>query len=276
MQMIRPVLLRQFALALGCSGLLPAALAQTAPADAAGPWRYSFSLYGYLPSVSGVSRFPVDSGGTPINLSIDENLKGALMGAFEAHNGRWGVFTDAVYLELGADQQNSRDFTIGDIGLPANTSADLDWGLKGWAWTLAGTYRVLSQPSSLTLDVLAGARLLDVKQDLRWNISGNLGPIAPAARSGSAETRASQWDALVGVKGRFALGDSGRWNLPVYADIGTGESKLTWQLAGGITYAYSWGELLLMYRHLAYEMKSGQNLEDLSFSGPMIGATFRW
>ena len=31
-----------------------------------------------------------------------------------------------------------------------------------------------------------------------------------------------------------------------------------------------------MWRHFAYEMKSGQGLQVLSFNGPMIGATFRW
>lgn len=256
------------------AGALLAAPAQAQVGE--GPWRYGLSIYAFLPGVSGSSRFPVDSGGTPINLSIDENLKGALMGAFEAHNGRWGVFSDAVYLQLGADRQASRDFTIGDVGLPAGTSADLDWNLKGWAWTLAGSYRVLAPSSGATLDVLAGARLLDVRQELGWNIAGNLGPIAPAGRSGRAETHASQWDALIGLKGRVPLGDGGRWSLPLYADIGTGESKLTWQLAGGITYALPWGEALLMWRHLAYEMKAGQNIEDIAFSGPLIGVTFRW
>jgi hypothetical protein len=31
-----------------------------------------------------------------------------------------------------------------------------------------------------------------------------------------------------------------------------------------------------MYRYLDYHMKSGSTLESLSFSGPMVGATFRW
>lgn len=56
----------------------------------------------------------------------------------------------------------------------------------------------------------------------------------------------------------------------------SGESRLTWQVVGGISYAYAWGELSAMWRYLAYDMKSGGAVKDLDFSGPMLGATFRW
>ena len=49
------------------------------------------------------------------------------MGSFDAHNGRWGVFTDFLYLNLGANKQQSREFTIGGAEIPAGTTADLDW-----------------------------------------------------------------------------------------------------------------------------------------------------
>ena len=31
-----------------------------------------------------------------------------------------------------------------------------------------------------------------------------------------------------------------------------------------------------MWRYISYDMKSGNSIEALSFSGPMVGATFRW
>ena len=62
----------------------------------------------------------------------------------------------------------------------------------------------------------------------------------------------------------------------MYLDLGAGESELTWQAAAGISYAYEWGELTAMWRYLAYEMKPGNSMKDLNFSGPMFGATFRW
>ncbi|HET9208296.1 MAG TPA: hypothetical protein VFO28_18795 [Burkholderiaceae bacterium] len=261
---------------VGFAALPSVAAAQAGPADA---WRFGASLYGYLPSLSGSTSVPADSAGTPINVDagkVVDSLKFTFMGALEAHNGRWGVFSDLIYLHLGGDKQGSRDFSIGSIGLPAGTTADLSWNLKGWVWTVAGEYRVASDPAPLTLSVLAGTRLFDLKENLRWNIAGNLGPIAGPGRSGESENQGTLWDGIVGVKGRWAIGGSGRWHAPFYADIGTGRSDLTWQLAGGVSYAYPWGDVLAMYRHLAYDMKSGKSIKDLSFSGPMVGATFRW
>src|SRR4029453_4711191 len=101
---------------------------------------------------------------------------------------------------------------------------------------------VFSDPA-LTMDALAGARLLDVKTTTRWSISGNLGPIAPSGRTGSSESTSRELDGIVGVKGRTRLGTSGRWTLPFYLDVGAGDSDLTWQAAAGVSYGFKWGEL---------------------------------
>ena len=142
-------------------------------------------------------------------------------------------------------------------------------------WTLAGEYRLQTDPK-LTLDLLAGARMFSLKPSLRWTIQGDLGPIASAQRSGISETRETLWDGIVGAKGRYAIGDSGKWTVPFYIDVGAGQSQLTWQTAVGVGYAFSWGELTGMWRYISYDMKSGTPVENLSFSGPMVGATFRW
>ena len=44
----------------------------------------------------------------------------------------------------------------------------------------------------------------------------------------------------------------------------------------GIGYSFKWGEALLAYRHLYYEQKEGKLLQDVSFSGPALGAAFRF
>lgn len=254
------------------------ACAQSSTEATPSAWKFSGTLYGYLPSLGGRSSVPVDSGGTPINITASEiidALKFTVMGSFDAHNGRWGMFTDVLYLDLGGDKQQSSNFTIGNIGLPAGTTADLGLDLKGWIWTLAGEYRFVADPG-LTLDGVAGARWLDLRQTARWNISGNLGPIVPAGRSGVHESNLSVVDAIVGVKGRAALGSDQRWFVPFYADIGTGQSDMTWQAATGISYAYHWGEISALWRYLGYDMKPGKSVVKLNFSGPMVGATLRW
>ena len=262
--------------------LLPStSVAQVAPtslpAQASG-WHYTATIYGYLPSVDGTSAFPADGSGTRLNLDgskILDRLKVFAMATAGAHNGTWGVFTDVIYLKFEGSQAASRDFTIGNAGLPADASAAFDWELRGTAWTLAGEYRVASAPS-FTLDVLAGARLLDTQQHLRWNISGSLGPLDPLARSGEVTTGDTVWDAIVGVKGRYAFGQDRQWAVPFYLDVGAGESQSTQQAAAGLAYQFGWGEITAMWRYLRYNTKSGAVLQDIRFSGPLIGATFRW
>ncbi len=254
------------------------AAAQTAQA-APGAWRYAASVYLYLPSMDGSTSFPTEGNGTPINITAEQiidHLKFAAMGSFDAHNGSWGAFTDLVYLAFGSSKTNSRDFTIGDIGLPANTTANFDSELKGLVWTLAGQYRLPSPDPSLTVDLLAGTRMFKLQERLRWTISGSLGPIDPAARSGSAELKNTVWDALVGVKGRYVFGGNRQWAVPFYLDVGAGESDSTLQAAAGISYAFQWGELNALWRYLKYDLKSGNPISDVSFSGPQVGAVFRW
>ena len=272
---------RHTAAACAIVALTPAAsFAQTTQAaPAAGAWRYAASVYLYLPSVGGSSSFPTEGNGTPINVTADQildRLKFAAMGSFDAHNGTWGVFTDLVYLKFGATQSNSRDFTIGNIGLPANTSANFEWDLKGWVWTLAGEYRLPSADPAWTVDLLGGTRLFDLRTQLQWDISGSIGPIDPAARTGSSKISDSVWDAIVGVKGRYVFGGNRQWAVPFYLDVGTGESKYTVQAASGISYAFQWGELNALYRYLGYKNKSGNALSDVNFSGPQVGVVFRW
>lgn len=265
---------------LCCAAWHPPAIAQAASSleQPASPWRYGLTIYGFFPSVSGKSSVPADTGGIPINVTAEQILDSidlAAMASFDAHNGRWGVFSDVVYIDMSASKQGTRDFSIGDIGLPANTTADLAFGLKGFVTTVAGEYRVAPEPA-LTLDALGGVRYINIKQSLDWNISGSLGPLDPAARAGHSDIRLENWDLVAGVKGRAWIDRDRRWSLPFYADIGTGETRFTWQVAAGLSYAFGWGELTGMWRYLGYDMEPGNLVSSLSFNGPMVGATFRW
>jgi hypothetical protein len=272
-------LVRPFcALLLGAAS--SAASAQMTPissaaADAVGPWRYSASLYLYVPSVSGKTRVPVDDGGTTLNFDILEHLKFTFMGSLDAHNGQWGAFTDFIYLDFKGNRNETRKFTIGDAGLPAGTTADIDWKLKGTSWTLAGQYRIVSG-STVTLDALAGARVLDIKRSSDWTITGDLGPLPPTSATGSRKDSTTLLDGILGVRGRASFGPGSPWSVPFYFDIGGGESKRTWQAAAGIRYAFAWGEVSGLWRVLDYDLKSGDPVEKIRFYGPLVGATWRW
>jgi hypothetical protein len=124
--------------------------------------------------------------------------------------------------------------------------------------------------------VLLGARLADFKQTFAWDFSGDFSTITPPPRTGSRNASISQWDAIAGIKGRFAFGAEHRWVMPYYFDIGTGDSDLTWQGMLGLGYAFGWGDLSIAWRYLDYELQSGSPIIDMNFNGPALGATFRW
>lgn len=195
------------------------------------------------------------------------------MGTLEAHNGYWGAFTDVVYVNVSGNKSQSRDFSMGASGIPAGTSADLGLDIKGLVWTLAGEYRLGSNPAS-HVDLLVGARMFQLKERLDWSIYGNLGSIAATGRTASSEVSETVWDGIVGLKGRYAFGANGQWFVPYYVDVGAGNSKLTWQGTAGIGYSFRWGDLTAMWRYLDYDFKSGGKFEGITFNGPMVGAAF--
>jgi hypothetical protein len=267
-------------LALAAGTLLPSLAAAQAPQAPwqAEKWQFQGSLNLWLPSIGGNSKYPVDSGGSSVNVNSDkllDSINGFFMGSLEAHNGRWGAFTDVTYFDLSGSKSGSRDFTIGNIGLPATTSANLGLNIKSTIWTLAGEYRVKSDPG-LKVDLVAGARLLDVTSKLDWSIAGAFGNITAASRTGSLTANESFWDAIIGVKGRVMFGADRKWSVPFYLDVGTGQSDRTTQAAVGLAYTFNWGDVYATYRYLDYSIKSGKVLQDVNLSGPMLGATFRW
>lgn len=259
------------------SALLPLpAVAQTSDS-----WQFSAYLYGYLPHVdtkatlTGPSGVPiyVDTSISPSK--IIEHLKMGFTGAFEAQKGSWGAFTDVIYLNVGGLHSRSHIRSVGGIGIPVGVSTNGSFDLKSTVWTLAGDYRLIDKPDA-TLDVLAGARLLDLKEHLGFQLSGDIGPLPLPGRSGDGDLSKSVWDGIVGVKGHFAMSADRKWFLPYYLDVGTGQSHLTWQGIGGIGYTYSWGTLTAVWRYMDYKGKSGEAIDTLSFSGPMFGVSFHW
>jgi len=255
------------------AALLPA----TASAQQDERWQFSGGLNLFLPKISGSTVFPPPADGSASSIDIDilENLQFTFMGSLEARKGVWGVFTDLVYIDLGADKGATRSFQLGGLDLPAGVTADASYKLRGWSWTLAGAWRAVSNPA-YSLDAIAGARLLDIQQNLDWTLSGNVGSIALPDRAGARELSLHKWDAIIGVKGRYTFGDGGRWFAPYYLDVGAGGSELTTQAMAGLGYSFGWGDVVGSWRYLGYKMKAGDGLQDLSFNGPMVSAVFHW
>jgi hypothetical protein len=181
------------------------------------------------------------------------------------------VWTDLVYADLGGSHEGSRNFTVG--GRPVAATADLSLDVKSTVWTLSGLYN-LSSTAENTTDLLFGVRMLNMKQTLDWSLSNSV-PELPN-RSGEASVDGTNWDGIVGVKGRYYLGADRKWFLPYYVDVGTGQSKLTWQVNAGVGYRFDWGSLFATWRYLDYEFKSGNALQSMSMNGGLVGVAFQF
>lgn len=263
--------------ALVTSGWVPAVAHAEQSTWDPGPWRFTASLYGWFPSIDGKLTFPSGREGSFI-VDADQlldDLNFAFMATLDAHNGRWGAFTDYIYMDVDGSSSGTQYFSIGGAQVPANLTGQVDFSLESSVWTIAGEYRVLFQPD-WQLDLLAGARLLSVDSELSWGFRGDVDTLRLPGRAGTSGQSPSYWDGIIGVKGGYRFGANQEWYIPLYFDIGTGDSELTWQVAAGIGYSFPWGGLMAMWRYLDYEFDSNESISDLSFSGPMVGVQFHW
>jgi hypothetical protein len=244
-------------------------------------WQWRATIYGWLPSISGSTNLPASGGGGDVNVDVG-NILDALdfvfMGQLEARRGRWGAFSDLVYLDLSDTASGVRSLSIsgpgGAITIPVDVSLEGGLALSGNSWMLAGTFTSIER-QGFELLTLGGVRSLRIDSTLNWTASGNIGSLPLIARSGSASAEPRYWDAIVGVRGRAILG-AGGWYLPFYVDIGTGDSNRTWQSAVGIGYRSSWGEITVVHRRLQYDLESDSPLRELGFSGIALGLSWRW
>lgn len=260
---VAPYLAAALALLLGA----PAAAAENSITD--GDWHYLLRLYGWLPSVSGQTRFDLGDGGgdaTVDTSQIIDALKMSFMGSAQVRKGRWTGFTDLIYLRMGADQQ-------GGVRLPAaygsGINVHVDEEIKGWVWTLGGGYTLWSNERA-NVDLLLGARLFDLDTDLDLSVTGPRNRTLPANLSASV----TLWDAIIGVYGQVGLSD--HWFIPYYLDVGTGETELTSAGSAGVGYAFDWGDVTLTYRYLYYDQGNDKTIEGLTFNGFAVGANFRF
>lgn len=243
-----------------------------------GDWQWDATVYLYLPSIGGETSFPPGGGGPSLDVSADailDSLNFAFMGALGARKGPWGVATDVIYLDLGSSKKGTRDFGIGQVELPASVDGDFKYDLTGWLWTLTGSYALVQQ-ERVSMDVLAGVRMLDLEQTLRWQLNGDISTLPLPGRSGNSSVEATQWDAIVGLKGRASFGAEGNWYVPYYLDVGTGDSDLTWQGMVGVGYSFDSVEVTGVWRYLDYDLGDNTPITSIDFNGPALGLTFRF
>ena len=254
-------------LPLVCAALLVSAPLSAGAADAGDSdrWQYAASLYFFAPAINGST-----ASGSDIDVSFDtllDSLNMTFMGAFEARKGKWSVLADMLYLNVGANGGAKVPLTD-PLGQPLGIQADASVKQRGWVLSALGGYNV-HDTSQASVDVIAGLRYLEMKASFGLSLQGRrLGRAVESSAMGVV------WDGVVGVKGRANL--NGNWFVPFYLDVGTGDSDLTWQALAGVGYRFHWGNVSLAYRHLEWDLGSSSPIDDISFSGPQLTATFRF
>jgi hypothetical protein len=259
------------ALLLGLGVVTTPTFAQTLPDQ----WQFEAIVYGYFPQLSGTATIPT---GRTANISVDpreliSNLNFAFMGAVEARKGPWGAFTDVIYVHASGSKSATRALSIAGVTIPGDVTADAHLDIKSTVWTLGGSYRVVERPEA-SMDLLAGARALFLTEHLNWQFSADVGPFVGPGRQGSGDYKPTNWDGIIGFKGRWMFGDQHAWFVLYYIDVGTGESQLTWQGIGGLGYKFSWGEVIGAWRYLDYQFSNHSST--LAMNGPAVGVSFHW
>jgi hypothetical protein len=227
--------------------------------DSAGDdtWQFDGAVYLWGAGIGGETRT-----GDDIDLSFSDLLKDldmAFMGMLTARKGKWSLLTDVLYLNLSDGKSRTTNADL--IGQPV--TAKLDVGLKAWIVGAVAAYEVY-ETDRTRLGVLAGGRYLYLKPDLEFRIP-DIG-----LRERVAESE-DFLDAVVGVRGRTELSE--KWWMNYYADIGTGESDLTWQLLAGFNYRFSKVDAAFGYRYIKWEFDDSV-LDNLDVSGPYAGVRF--
>lgn len=263
--------MKHSATVLAALGLLVGSAVRADPEEA---WQFSLTPYLWVPYIDADLGFETGgSDGATVDMSnLLKHLSGAFFLNATASKGKWGLFTDLVYCDFSKADSSVTNVTVPGRGSEVPLNAGTTTDLTGYMFSLAGSYALARAPG-LSFDLLGGVRYTHIGATLNWSFTTPVEDLP--ARVGSAGRGVDLWDGVVGVSGRMALRGS-PWFVPLYLDAGTGSSTFTWQGLLGVGYAFRWGDVLLAYRYLSFQQGGEAGVRQLSFSGPGLGATFRF
>ena len=235
---------------------LPALSVAAETESAAERWRFVGEIYGWG---AGINVETPTGDDVKISFSdIIDNLDMTVMAKLAAVKGKWSLVGDFIYLDIESDTNSTA--TI--LGRPESTKTNVE--LTSYIGTLMGGYTVF-ETKSTKVDMLLGARYLSLKADVKFDL-------------GPDETKISEsghnWDGIVGVNGRLSL--TPKWFLAGYADVGTGDSELTWQAMAGFGYLFDKAEAAFGYRYMDYQFDDPELIDNLNIKGPFAGIRYHF
>lgn len=230
-----------------------------AAADNDGRWHVSGEVY-----LWGADANVTQTNGQEIEADFNDvidALELGFMGTLGARKGDWSWFGDLIFVAV--DARNTVPVT--GPAIPAPIDAYLKFEQDAWVVTAGGGY-VMSESETHRIDFAAGVRYFDLETDIGVDLG-----IAPAI---AVSDSSNVLDGFVGVKGYADLSD--RWYMGYYADVGTGESDLTWQALVDFNYQFTHFDVGVGYRILEWQFDGKGLLDDFRISGPYAGLVFNF
>jgi hypothetical protein len=303
----RIVVIAALAMAFGvASGAIAADMrmptkAVAAPVQPLDGWTFSATPYGWIPLLNGSTTVK----GRTLDVNVDFNdLMDlvrrseipkdlfALMGYFEARNGRFSVFSDLVYLKIALNGSMTRSRGVDALNATVGASAGLKYEM--FIGELAAAYEVArwgatrAPGSGTAIDVFGGVRAWWQRADASLALSGtvNIGDLTRNADGTLSASGSASWaDPLVGLRLRHQF-------APGLNFVGSGDvggfgvgSQFSWQALAAINYDFCvrnnviWSGML-GYKALFVDYSKGSGLTryeyDMTMHGPILGVTARF
>jgi len=254
-------------------------------------WHFQVTPYAWLTGLNG----SVTAAGRSISTSMsfvdlvrDSDKLIPFMGYVEAGKGRFSVFGDVFYSDLGFSAEKSVQLNpVAGLEISATGDAGLETRLT--IAQVAAAYDII-RTGNTALGVYAGARYWHMDADLSLKITGKVDlaelGLERQGKWAIARSGSTHWvDPLVGFKVKQAL--TARDELQLAADIGgfgVG-SRFSWQVFGGYSHVWDVGKATrlaatLGYRILSVDYEEGSGNEtrglDLTLHGPLAGLSLRF
>lgn len=239
--------------AAGCAALLAAAAGPAAAQN----WTFDFSAYLWMNDTTVTSDTPLGEVESTLRFSdAIEDLQFAFMGTVEARNGPWSVIGDLLY------------FNLADIAsTPAGIEfSEVDAESKITVLSSYLTYRVYDD-ANVAVDLGGGFRAFWTSVDTTF--------VGAAAPTESFSQDKNFVDPVVAARIRMAFSD--QWFGTLLLDAGGLDDSSTWQALATVGYRVndSWA-IQGGYRYMEAKWDTDFGEASLEFSGPIIGATYRF
>ncbi|MEI6258833.1 MAG: hypothetical protein WCR46_02875 [Deltaproteobacteria bacterium] len=225
--------------------------------DKTDQWQFVIEPYLWMAGIKGST-----TSGTDFSVDFNDllsNLKFSYMGIAGVKKGKWSFLVDTIYMDV----KGTKDGSISEFNRTLNTHTEVQ--VKSWVVTPVIGYNVIDCERG-NLDIVAGARYFWTQVDVDVSTSRD------RARNPQVSVSGDVWDGIVGLRSEIAL--YGQLYMPLYLDIGTGESDFTWQAAGGLGYRFGLCDVIAGYRYLSWDFKDSSPLNNMNLSGPYIGLGF--